>query len=185
MRALLRAPRYWLAALCALLLVCCAAAPDSARGSAHDADALRARHEQRRVDGVAALLATRLSSRALRSVPQAPAAHVSATGASVLPPGDASLPKCALVIHFHVLRTGGSLLRELMAVSAERGGGWEAVPAADFRTRWPLLRNAVLGGPTASCDADWARRCVARAACAGGGAAGAAPRATCQPTGAR
>ena len=68
-----------------------------------------------------------------------------------------AVPRCALVVHFHVPRAAGTFVRALMASSAEVGD-WEFVPPPAFRSSWPVLGGAVLGGSEADCDADWARR---------------------------
>ncbi len=76
-----------------------------------------------------------------------------------LPNSPAGLPPCALIMHFHVQRTGGTYVRAHMARSAARGE-WEFVEPTAFRAAWPPLRNAVLGGPAASCSSAWASRRV-------------------------
>jgi hypothetical protein len=69
----------------------------------------------------------------------------------------AILPRCALVVHFHVPRAAGTFMRALMTNSAE-GGDWEFVQPPAFRSSWQALGPAVLGGSEANCSADWARR---------------------------
>jgi len=66
------------------------------------------------------------------------------------------VPRCALVVHFHVPRAAGTFVRALMANSAE--GDWEFVQPPAFRSSWPALGGAVLGGPAADCNGDWTRR---------------------------
>jgi hypothetical protein len=79
---------------------------------------------------------------------------------ALLPSSAVGLPPCALVVHFHVQRTGGTYVRAHMARSAARKE-WEFVGPNAFRAAWPPLRNAVLGGPAASCSSAWASRHVA------------------------
>lgn len=71
------------------------------------------------------------------------------------------VPRCALVVHFHVPRAAGTFVRALMANSAE-GGDWEFVQPPAFRSSWPPLGGAVLGGTAADCSAEWTRRHGAR-----------------------
>ena len=68
-----------------------------------------------------------------------------------------SLPRCALVVHFHVPRAAGTFVRALMTNSAE-GCDWEFVQPPAFRSSWQAMGPAVLGGSEADCSASWARR---------------------------
>jgi hypothetical protein len=86
-----------------------------------------------------------------------PAPGVYAAAAAAPPAAVAGVPRCALLMHFHVQRTGGTHVRALMTRSAE-SGVWEFVPPTAFRTAWPPLRAAVLDAPNGTCTDGWARR---------------------------
>lgn len=67
---------------------------------------------------------------------------------------EGSLPRCALVVFYHVAKTGGSYVRFLMQAS-RAGGEWSFDEPEDFRNvTWPFLRDSVLARSNGTADGD-------------------------------